>query len=178
MGLDQGFAKEPFPRLSVAPGRQQEVDRLAAAVDSSIQIHPASLDLYVGLIHPPGAVAYAQVRPDALLQFGRISLDPPEDSAVVHLHATIQQHQLEITVADRKHQIPPNRPQDHLGVELLPFEGLMPAYLNSLSTCGHPTASTRSGRRQKAATEPSGAPLARSEAKGAGGPCGPTWTIG
>jgi hypothetical protein len=57
---------------------------------------------------------------------------------VVHLHATIQQHKLEITVADREHQIPPDRPQDHLGVELPPFEGLILPYPDSLSTFGHP----------------------------------------
>jgi hypothetical protein len=57
-------------------------------------------------------------------------------------------------VADRKHPVPPDRPQDHLGGELPAFEGLIPRYLDRLSTLGHPTASTRQGRRRKAATEP------------------------
>ena len=153
MWLRQRLAEEPFRRLSVALGRQQEVDRLAAAVDSAIQVGPAALDLHVCLVHPPGAVAHAQVGADPLLQFGRIGLDPPADGAVVHLNASIQQHEREITVADREHQIPPHRPQDHLGVELPPFEGLILPYLGSLSTFGHPAACTRSGRRRKAATE-------------------------
>src|SRR6202161_4286861 len=78
-----------------------------------------------------------------------VGLDPTEDGGVVHLHATIQQHELEITVADRKHQIPPDRPQDHLGGELPAFEGLIPRYLGRSSTLGHPTASTRPRRRRK-----------------------------
>jgi len=93
--------------------------------------------------------------PDALLQFDSISLDPTEDGGVVHLNASIQQHEFEIPVADRKHQIPPDplrwyltcfaggtltslRPQDHLGGELPAFEGLIPRYLDRLSTLAHP----------------------------------------
>src|ERR1700709_2199691 len=46
----------------------------------------------LGLIHPLGTVAHAQVRPDPLLQFSCIDLDPPEDGAVVHPHTTSLQH--------------------------------------------------------------------------------------
>ncbi len=67
VGLRQRLAEEPFRRISVALVLQPKVDRLAAAVDGSIQIHPAALDLYVGLIDSPGVVAGAQVRPDPLL---------------------------------------------------------------------------------------------------------------
>jgi hypothetical protein len=141
-------------RIGVMLGREQEVDRLAAAVDGSIPIHPAALNLHVRLVHPPGAVAHAQVRPKTLLQFDSIGLDPTEDGGVVHPNASIQQHELEITVADRKHQIPPDRPQDHLGGELPALEGLIPRNLDRLSTLSHPTASTRSGLRRKPATEP------------------------
>jgi hypothetical protein len=35
------------------------------------------------LIHPPGAVADAQVRPDALLQFNSIGLDPYVDGPLL-----------------------------------------------------------------------------------------------
>jgi hypothetical protein len=65
------------------------------------------------------------------------------------------QHELEITVADRKHQIPPDplaspfhpaapdgtfgksRPQDHLGGELPAFEGPILSFLYRLSTSCH-----------------------------------------
>ena len=41
---------------------------------------------------------------------------------MIHRDATVLQHQFEITVADREHQIPSDRPQDHLGRELPAFE--------------------------------------------------------
>ena len=81
-----------------------------------------------------------QVRPDLPLHFGRISLDPPEDRGVVNLNATVQQHELKITIADREHQIPPDRPQDHLSVELSPFERLILPYAYCLSTSCHAVA--------------------------------------
>ena len=52
---------------SAAFGRKQEVDGLAASINGSIQVDPASLDLHVRLIHTSGTVAHAQMRPDPLL---------------------------------------------------------------------------------------------------------------
>jgi hypothetical protein len=57
------------------------------------------------------------------IKFGCVGLDPAEDGGVVDLYATVQQHELEISIADREHQIPSDRPQDHLSGELPPFEG-------------------------------------------------------
>ena len=55
--LAQRLAEEPLRRRGVPPGRKQEVNGLAAAVDRSIQVGPAALDLDVGLIDPPRAIA-------------------------------------------------------------------------------------------------------------------------
>src|SRR5580704_12831060 len=52
------------------------------------------------------------------------SLDPSEDRRVVDLDAAIEQHELQITVADGKHQIPSHGPKDHLGCELAPLEAI------------------------------------------------------
>jgi hypothetical protein len=41
---------------------------------------------------------------------------------VVHLDAAVQEHQLEIAVADREEQVPAHSLQDHLGRELPSFE--------------------------------------------------------
>src|SRR4051794_7560590 len=122
MRLPKRLAEEPFRRRSIPLGREQKVDRLAPAVDRPIQIGPAPLHLDVCLINPPRAVAPVQVRPDPLLQLWRIGLDPAEDGRVVHLDATVLEHQLEIAIADREHQIPSDRPQDHLGRELPALE--------------------------------------------------------
>src|SRR3982751_5167750 len=120
--LAQRFAEEPLRRRGIPLGREQKVDRLAPAVDGTVQIGPAPLHRDVCLINPPRAVAPVQVRPDPLLQLWRISLDPAEDGCVVHRDATVLEHQREIAVADREHQIPSDRPQDHLGRELPALE--------------------------------------------------------
>jgi hypothetical protein len=73
-----------------------------------------------------------QVGANQLLQFGRMSLDPAKDGYVVHLNAAVRQHEFEIAVTHGKHQIPPNRPKDHLGSELPPLEGLIAPHLPRL----------------------------------------------
>ena len=47
---------------------------------------------------------------------------------MVDLDAAVEEHQFEIAVADGKHQIPTNRPQDHLGGELPPLEAVAPIH--------------------------------------------------
>jgi hypothetical protein len=68
------------------------------------------------------------VRPDPLLQLRRIGLDPTENRGVVNPHAAVGEHQLEITIADREHQVPADRPEDYLRDELPSLEG--PALLH------------------------------------------------
>src|SRR3982751_6575822 len=83
---------------------------------------PASLHLDIRLVDPPRAVARPQMGADPLLQLRGISLDPTEDGRVVDRDATVLQHQLEIAIADREHQVPAHGPQDHLGRELPALE--------------------------------------------------------
>src|SRR3954452_16564232 len=128
MRLTQRLAEEALGRRGIPLGREQKVDRLAAAVHGTIEVSPTPLHLDVCLINPPRAVAPVQVRPDPLLQLWRIGLDPAEDGRVVPLDATVLEHQLEIAVADWEHQIPAHSPQDHLGRELPAFELLALRY--------------------------------------------------
>src|SRR4051794_3027130 len=64
------------------------------------------------------------MRPDPLRQLGCISLDPTKDGGVVDRDAAVLQHELEIAVADREHQIPAHRPEDPPSRELPAFERL------------------------------------------------------
>jgi len=50
-----GFFKEPQGCGLVAPGRQQEVDRLFLLVHRAAQLFPDTLDLDVSLVHAPAA---------------------------------------------------------------------------------------------------------------------------
>jgi len=73
---------------------------------------------------------------------------------VLHLHAAVLQHELEIAVTDGEHQIPSDRPQDHLSGQLPTLESLI---LPSLC-CSSPSSSyhgfNRLDRQHKDATEP------------------------
>src|SRR6202167_6055210 len=64
------------------------------------------------------------MRADSLFKLRCVGLDPSEDRRVVDLDAAIEQHELQITVADGKHQIPSHGPKDHLGCELAPLEAI------------------------------------------------------
>ena len=64
------------------------------------------------------------MRRDLLFKLRCVGLDPSEDRRVVDLDAAIEQHELQITVADGKHQITIARPKDHLGCELAPLEAI------------------------------------------------------
>src|SRR4051794_13056614 len=64
------------------------------------------------------------MRPDPLLQLSCIGLDPAEDGGVIDRDAAVLQHEREIAIADREHQIPAHRPEDHLGSELPALEHL------------------------------------------------------
>src|SRR5215213_4843057 len=61
MLLAQRLAEEPLGGRGIPLGREQKVDRLAAAVDGAIEVSPAALHLDVCLIDPPRAIAGTQV---------------------------------------------------------------------------------------------------------------------
>jgi hypothetical protein len=73
---------------------------------------------------------------------------------VIHFHAAVLQHELEIAVADREHQMPSDRPKNHLSGELPTFESLILPHLCCSPPSRHATASARRDRQHKDATEP------------------------
>ena len=93
------------------------------------------------------------MRPDALFQVRRIGLDPSEDRGVCDGDAAVLQHKLEIAVADGEHQVPADRPEDHLGGELPTLERQIRSNLRQPLFC-HALAWPRSRQAAKDATEP------------------------
>jgi lipid II:glycine glycyltransferase (peptidoglycan interpeptide bridge formation enzyme) len=73
---------------------------------------------------------------------------------VVNRHTALPQHQLEIAVADRDHQMPPHRPQDHLGTELPALESLTLPYRCCLLPSSHATVCSRPDRQPKLQQNP------------------------
>jgi hypothetical protein len=51
MRLAQRLAEEALGRFRIPLGREQEVDSLALAINRSLQIGPAALDLHIGFVH-------------------------------------------------------------------------------------------------------------------------------
>ena len=81
----------------------------------------ATLDLDVGLIHPPRAICHPKMRPYALLNLRRVALRPARHGRVVNRDPAIRQHALHISEADRELKIPPDRPKDNLRRKLRPL---------------------------------------------------------
>src|SRR4029077_13929437 len=119
-----GLAKEPLGRGRISSRSQKEIDRLPSAVHRPIEIRPASLHPNVGFVHPPGAVAHSQMRASSLFKLHCVGLDPSEDRRVVDLDSAVEEHEFQIAVADREHQIPSHGPKDRLSCELPPLEAI------------------------------------------------------
>ena len=131
MRLRDGLAKEPLGRGRISPRSQKEIDRLPSAVHRPIEIRPASLHPNVGLVHPPGAVAHSQMRAGSLFKLRCVGLDPSEDRRVVDLNSAVEEHEFQIAVADREHQIPSHGPKDRLSCELPPLEAITQTHTNA-----------------------------------------------
>src|SRR5215204_6664446 len=69
----------------------------------------------------------------------------PCEGRVVDRDPTVLQHQFEIAVADREHQIPAHGPQDHLGRELPALEVLALSHAPAPSSVFRDGTSTQSG---------------------------------
>jgi hypothetical protein len=85
-----------------------------------------------------------------------VGLDPAEESDVRDIHTTVGEHQLDIAVADREHQVPADRPEDHLGGEPPTFKGLIRPYRDRSLLSRHAMGCTCHRQRGKFATKPSG----------------------
>jgi len=64
-----------------------------------------------------------QMRSAALLQFRSIVLHPAADRGMIDMQAVLQYHPLEVWVAERVAQVPPDAQQHDLSLEVTAFEG-------------------------------------------------------
>ena len=64
------------------------------------------------------------MRADSLFKLRCVGLDPSEDRRVVDLDSAVEEHEFQIAVADREHQIPSHGPKDRLSCELPPLEAI------------------------------------------------------
>jgi hypothetical protein len=74
--VSHSLAEEPLGSSHIAMFAQQEVHCLAVLVDGTIKIGPATLDVYICLITPPGAIHRPCVSIPSLFEFRNIALYP------------------------------------------------------------------------------------------------------
>src|SRR3712207_9337607 len=72
-------------RNDSALGTEQEVDRLAGAVDGPVEVAPLPADPDVGLVDVPRAAARPQMPAHTPLEVGREALDPAVERDVVQI---------------------------------------------------------------------------------------------
>src|SRR5215213_7996987 len=113
----EGTLEEALGCLLVPLGAEQEVDRLAGAVDGPVQVAPLPADPDVSLVDVPRPAARTQVTAHPLLELRGEALNPAVHGRVIDHHAAIGEHSLKIAIADRELQVPAHRPQDYLGRE-------------------------------------------------------------
>src|SRR3954454_15257882 len=106
----KGAAEEALGRLLVPLGAEQEVDRLAGAVDRPVEVAPLATDPHVSLVDVPWPAARPQVPAHPLLELRGEALDPAVHGGVVDRHAAVGEHALEVAVADRELEVPAHRP--------------------------------------------------------------------
>ena len=101
---------------------EQKIDGVAGGVDGPVQVGPPAVHSNVGLVHSPGPIGRLQFPAATLVQFGRVTLDPAPDRGMVSRQASFREEFLDITIGERKSEVPAHCTGDHRGFEVAPFE--------------------------------------------------------
>lgn len=100
---------DSWPDPSGVVQRQlHEIDRVTDRIDGSIQADPIACHLHVRFIHPPRPVGQSPFPAEPLTQNRRIALHPAPNGDVIHRQTAFRRHLLQIAIAKRIPQIPPN----------------------------------------------------------------------
>lgn len=92
----QCLAKEAFGCWQITVCAEEELDRVAEAVDGAVEIHPLAADFDVGLVHMPLAGNAPLVPVKALQQLRREVDDPTMDGGVIDVQATLGHHLFQV----------------------------------------------------------------------------------
>src|SRR5260221_2869469 len=89
-------AQKRFGGVHVPVPAEKEIDCLACFVDGAVQVYPLSVNLYVGLVHPPRSADGSSVASPTLLELRQVALDPPENRCMRHGDAAVRHHDYQI----------------------------------------------------------------------------------
>ena len=106
---------------------QQEIDRLSVAIDSAIEIGPATFDLDVSFVDPPGTANFAGKAVPSLFELGNIALKPTHNRGVRQSDASFSHHLDQIPEAQLKSEIPPNTDNNDLLIKMTALEEIVDA---------------------------------------------------
>jgi hypothetical protein len=145
-------AQKRFGGVHVPVPAEKEIDPLARFVDGAVQVHPLSVNLYIGLVHPPRSADGSSVAPPTLLKLRQEALDPPENRCMRHGNAAVCHHDHQIPQAQFEARVPPHAQNDDLSVEVPSFEQIFDPNepLHFFIIARHPRVCTRAMRRTEA----------------------------
>jgi len=83
----------------VAPGREQEIHRLAKPIDGPVQVLPLAADLDIGFVDPLGATDLVLSPTKDLGQDGQHLQCPAVNRGVADEHAALGHHLFQVTQA-------------------------------------------------------------------------------
>ena len=118
----QRLSKEALGRRQMPMLAEMEFDRVADAVDGSVEIHSSSADLDVDFIDMPFSGDGALAPIETLREQRREMNDPAVDCRMIDADTALGHHFPEITQAQSAGQIPTNAKQNDGSVEMAAFE--------------------------------------------------------
>src|SRR4029077_14137297 len=113
--------------------------------DGPVQVHPLSVNLYIGLVHPPRSADGSSVAPPTLLELRQVALDPPENRCMRHGNAAVCHHDHQIPQAQFEARVPAHAQNNDLSVEVPSSEQIFDrdAPLHLFIFARHPRVCTR-----------------------------------
>ena len=114
----QRFSHKAFGGRQITVLAEEELDRIAQAVDGAVEIRPATTNLHIGFVDMSFA-GHATLAPVKTFEQQRRELhDPAMDCGMVDVNAALGHHLLQISKAEIVSQIPAYAQQDHRTVKM------------------------------------------------------------
>ena len=118
----QRLAQKPLGRNEVSSFAEPELDRVAIAVDGSIEISLLASDFDVSLVHVPFPADASFAKIEALEQFRRVADDPSVNGRMIDRNAALGHHLLQVPQAQIVSQVPADAEQDHRPIKMPALE--------------------------------------------------------
>jgi len=100
-GSLEHLAKEALSGTSVAPGGEQEVDRLSIFIHGSVEVFELAFDPDEGFINAVALEGGFQMAAAALLQLWAVGLDPPPDATSIDGQASLPHPFSHVPISER-----------------------------------------------------------------------------